>query len=193
MRTQEKILQSAIHCLANLGYQNTTFQSIANHCGLSQPLVVHYFKKKENVFPAVIEYLAQRTRSILNTEVVHDSSPADRLRDFVRVSIGNARKEAEPARILLTLSFLAVFDEKFRPSNGQIKQIVINDLTEILLAGVKAGQFDVSEVTLTAKLITSYIMGVRMNLLNEMPVVPDETLIAAAEKHCLAIVGYRGE
>lgn len=192
-RTREKILRSAVQSLAHLGYERTTFQSIADDCGISQPLVVHYFKRKENVFPFVIEYLTSRTRDVIQAELDRSCAPARRLRDFVRVSISYARKEPEEAKIFLTLSYLAAFDDKYRHSNAEIKSVAVHELIDILVAGVRGGSFHVDELPLTAKLIASYIMGVRMNLLNEKPSFSDDSIIQTAEKHCLMIVNYRGD
>lgn len=187
-RTREKILKSSIQCLATLGHEKTTFQAIADHCGISQPLVVHYFEKRENVFPSVIEYLLSRTEDILRKEIDHTRSAVDRLNDFVRVSLEYVRREPDEAKVFLTLSLFATFSDQYRAFNGKIKQSAIRELIEILDAGNKSKEFKIKDTATTAKMIASYVMGVRMNLLNERPVIPDAKIIQTTQEHCLAIL-----
>ncbi len=191
LKTHEKIMESAIQCLAGLGHANTTFQSIADHCGISQPLVVHYFKKRENVFPSVIDYLIRRTQNALHIEVDRADSPTLQLRKFIRFSLLAVRADSNSAKVFLTLNFLAAFEDRFRDSSSQIKQMVSNELIEILIEGIKKNEFNVKEVPLTARLITAYVTGLRMTMLNEKSMFTDETLIQSMEDHCLKIVGAK--
>jgi len=186
-RTRAKILQSAVQCLAKLGYEKTTFQAIADHCGISQPLVVHYFEKRENIFPSVIDYLLGHTQNVIRLELDQSASASRRLNDFVRISLEYVRKEPEEAKVFLTLSLFATFDEQSRLHNGKIKQYAIRELIGILDSGVESREFHVQDTQLTAKMIASYIMGVRMNMLNEKAIIPDEKMIRMTQKHCMAI------
>lgn len=189
LKTQERIIESAIHCLAHLGHATTTFQSIADHCGISQPLVVHYFKKRENVFPHVIDYLIRRTQNAIHIEVERTDSATLQLKKFIRLSLLAVRSDANSAKVFLTLNFLAAFEDRFRDSSSQIKQMVSNELIEILVEGIKTKEFNVKEVPLTARMLTAYITGIRMTMLNEKSMFTDETFIQSFEDHCLKIVG----
>lgn len=191
LKTQEKVMQSAIYCLAHLGHASTTFQSIADHCGISQPLVVHYFKKRENVFPSVIDYLIRRTQNAIHIEVDRLDSPTVQLQKFLRLSLLAVRLDAESAKVFLTLNFLAAFEDRYRDNSSRIKQMVSNELIEILVEGIKKNEFSVKEVPLTARMITAYITGLRMTMLNEKSMFTDETLIQTVEDHCLKIVGAK--
>lgn len=188
-RTHEKILQSAIFCIAHAGHEKTTFQTIADHCGISQPLVVHYFKKRTNVFPHVVDYLVNRTQYVIQFQSGRSETATQRLRKFIRISLSAVREDTASAKVFLTLSFLAAFEESYRDRSGQIKQMVANELVEILAAGIKSNEFEVKELLLTSRLITAYLSGVRMTMLNENSLFSDESMIRAMEDHCLKIVG----
>lgn len=191
LKTQVKIMESAIHCLSHAGHANTTFQSIADHCGISQPLVVHYFKKRENVFPQVIDYLIHRTQNAIHIDVDRTDSATLQLKKFIRLSLLAVRSDENSAKVFLTLNFLAAFEDRFRDSSSQIKQMVSNELIEIIVQGIKTKEFNVKEVPLTARMITAYITGLRMTMLNEKSMFTDETLIQILEAHCLKIVGAK--
>jgi AcrR family transcriptional regulator len=192
-RTREKIIKSAIQCLAKLGYEKTTFQAIADQCGISQPLVVHYFEKRENVFPSIIEYLLRHTQDVVRERIDPNASPTVRLQEFIRLSLENVRNEADEAKVLLTLSLFATFDHQYRLYNGQFKRYVIQELAEIIESGVERGEFSIQDSKLTAKMLMSYIMGIRMNMLNEKPVFPDSKIIQTAQEQCLAILRATSE
>ncbi len=54
-QTYEKILDASLSSLSKYGDRGTTFQTIADLAGVSQPLVSKYFKTREAVLPIVIE------------------------------------------------------------------------------------------------------------------------------------------
>ncbi len=187
--TKQKILDSAIQCLAKLGPASTTFQAIADHCKISQTLVVHYFKKKENVFPAVIDHLIERTLKHLSVEVDHEDSPAVQLKRFIRLSILAVRKDTPAAKAFLTLNFLAAFDENYQQQSGLIKEIVIKQISNILEAGVRQKEFKVKNIDQTSRQFTAYLTGVRLMLLNEKVDSSDEITIDVMTTHWLQILG----
>ncbi len=188
-KTHQKILQAAIQNLAQLGYAKTTFQSIADHCGLSQPLVVHYFKNRENVFPAVINYIVTQTKDVIAITADPEDPPSVQLRKFIRLSLTAVRKDDASAKVILTLNFLAAFEERFQESSAQIKHMVTTELSTIISAGNKTKEFRVKDIAITTRLLTAYITGVRMSMLNEKLLFADDDLIRLMEEHCLKIVG----
>src|SRR4051812_18083885 len=56
-RTQLAIIESAIKCYATLGIEKSTAERIAKTCGISRPLVQHYFPDREGLLEMSIKYI----------------------------------------------------------------------------------------------------------------------------------------
>jgi AcrR family transcriptional regulator len=57
--TREKILQAAFSVLSHQGYENTSIKDIAEAAGVAQGLVHYYFKSKQLLVLAVLEYVCE--------------------------------------------------------------------------------------------------------------------------------------
>lgn len=49
------ILDAALEVFSTYGYRGTTIDQIAARCGLSKPNLLYYFKRKEDIYTAVLE------------------------------------------------------------------------------------------------------------------------------------------
>lgn len=58
--TREQILKSAIHCIVELGYANTTTTRIAERAGLSRGATLHHFSSHMDIIRASVEYLHRK-------------------------------------------------------------------------------------------------------------------------------------
>jgi AcrR family transcriptional regulator len=58
--SQEKILQAAFTVLSRQGYENTSIKEIAEQAGVAQGLVHYYFKSKQQLVLAVLEFVCHK-------------------------------------------------------------------------------------------------------------------------------------
>lgn len=57
---REKILQAAFTVLSRQGYENTSIREIAEEAGVAQGLVHYYYKSKQQLVLAVLEFVCQK-------------------------------------------------------------------------------------------------------------------------------------
>jgi len=57
--TKKRILETAIHLFARLGYYKTTIQDIAYHIGMTTGAVFHYYDSKTDILDEVLKELDQ--------------------------------------------------------------------------------------------------------------------------------------
>ncbi|MGH3221545.1 MAG: TetR/AcrR family transcriptional regulator [Streptosporangiaceae bacterium] len=57
--TRAKLLESAVSCLAELGWGGATVAVVAEHAGVSRGATQHYFPTREDLFTAALEQLAE--------------------------------------------------------------------------------------------------------------------------------------
>ena len=58
--TREAILESAIHCIIDHGYAQTTTSLIAEHAAVSRGAMTHHFASRSDVLTATIKFLQER-------------------------------------------------------------------------------------------------------------------------------------
>lgn len=58
--TEERIIDGAIALFAKQGYYKTTTAHIAQHLGVTQPYLFHFYKTKQALFLAVLEHGAKK-------------------------------------------------------------------------------------------------------------------------------------
>ncbi len=58
--TRERILQAAFDVLSRDGYENTSIKQIAEQAGVAQGLVHYYFKSKQGLVMAVLQFVCQK-------------------------------------------------------------------------------------------------------------------------------------
>lgn len=185
-KTKELAIQSAIHCLAYLGYAETTFQAIADHSGLSQPLVVHYFKKKDNVFPTVIDYLIQRAQA---TQLQSQgSSASEDLRAYLVTAVQIFRFAPSTSRVYFTLTYLAIFKDQYKTSYAKIREANIHRLTDIIAKGISHKEFTSGSILLKAQIINSFLAGVFVDLMIANSTASDEEILELLFKGSIALL-----
>jgi AcrR family transcriptional regulator len=57
--TRARLLESAVGCLAELGWNGATVAVVAEHAGVSRGATQHYFPTREDLFIAALEHMAE--------------------------------------------------------------------------------------------------------------------------------------
>ncbi|MCW2498116.1 helix-turn-helix domain-containing protein [Jatrophihabitans sp.] len=73
--TRARLLEAAISCLSDLGYQASTVAVVAEHAGVSRGAAQHHFPTREALFTAALEHVAAERGVELQREV--EALPAD--------------------------------------------------------------------------------------------------------------------
>ena len=66
LNTRERVLEIATDLFAEKGYAGTSVREIVDRAGVSKPVLYYYFKSKEGLFYAILEWAADVQREILN-------------------------------------------------------------------------------------------------------------------------------
>jgi AcrR family transcriptional regulator len=57
--TRARLLESAVSCLAELGWSGATVAVVAEHAGVSRGATQHYFPTREDLFTVALEHMAE--------------------------------------------------------------------------------------------------------------------------------------
>lgn len=63
--TRQKLLESAVACLAERGWSGSTVSVVAEHAGVSRGAAQHHFPTREDLFTAAVEYVAEERSQAL--------------------------------------------------------------------------------------------------------------------------------
>jgi TetR/AcrR family transcriptional regulator len=55
VQNQEMILDAALDIFSGQGFRGTTVDQIASHCGMSKPNLLYYFRRKDDIYTALLE------------------------------------------------------------------------------------------------------------------------------------------
>lgn len=81
---RERLLDSAIHCFAQVGVQATRLRDIAAHAGVTPALLNYHFGNREHLLAAVVE---ERLQPLLLGMVQRLATPGDDPRELVRAFV----------------------------------------------------------------------------------------------------------
>jgi TetR/AcrR family transcriptional regulator len=76
---RQRLMETATDLFAEKGYAGTSVREIVGSAGVSKPVLYYYFKSKEGLFYAILEWAADVQQRVLNEIVATEGSVFDRL------------------------------------------------------------------------------------------------------------------
>ena len=170
-KRKQEILQKSLDVFIEEGYEDATFQKIADRCGITRTTLYIYFKNKHEIFLGSIKELLSELENSLN-EVIKDKSKnaEETLRQILSTIIIRCEENAKLFSVLL--NYLMQLKKSGADTNSRVRRRVIrmhHILVTIIIQGIRSGEFEdknvkVMEETLYA-LIESAIF--RIAVLNQ--------------------------
>ena len=159
-KRRPQILDAALRVIAREGFQNTTLDNVAKEAGRSKGGVVYYFPTKDDIIKAaVIEFY---DRIFERGKLTRDQfdSPLERILSFEWMFDRDDPDVFVGYRLLFDFTCLASQKEDF----GQLYTNWIKGwlffVEEDLKAGIRSGEFSVTDVDGTARLISAIYEGI---------------------------------
>jgi AcrR family transcriptional regulator len=82
-RTRQRIVESANRLFYHQGFHNTSFSDVVEAAGVPRGNIYYYFKTKDEILHAAIDYRLERNRSMLDGWSDIYRTPLERLHRFV--------------------------------------------------------------------------------------------------------------
>jgi AcrR family transcriptional regulator len=82
--TKIKIIEKAIECFGELGYDGASMRLIAEKLGISKPAIYYYFPDKEHLFHGIVEFVFNEFTKVLK-EI--KSKPIDAISKLKEIAI----------------------------------------------------------------------------------------------------------
>jgi len=84
-RTRQRIVESANRLFYHQGYHNTSFTDVVKTAGVPRGNIYYYFKTKEEILHAAIDYRLERISHMLESWNGEYRTPIERLHRFVAI------------------------------------------------------------------------------------------------------------
>jgi len=152
--TQAKILNTAEKLFSENGFFGTSIGKISKESGVSDGLILHHYKTKDNLYKAVREQVANRYHLVL--EKKGDSSPSeDNIGEMMLQLFQTAFNYFEKNRTFHRISLWSYLEGK----NDTVEKetIITTKLADLIRAGQEAGilEDDFDPVTLLTMTVGS--------------------------------------
>jgi len=142
-KRRAEILERALDVFTEEGYEDATFQKIADRCGITRTTLYLYFKNKREIFVWSIKQLTTGVEQDLRGVIENEATPfADRLESFMHLIIDRCTDNRRLFTVVLT--YLLSAQKSGKDPEPRVKRRTIrlrHLLSQLLIAGKKAGEF----------------------------------------------------
>lgn len=191
-KRKEEILEKAFDLFVEEGYEDVTFQKIADRCGITRTTLYIYFKNKREIFRWSIKQLLSsievRIVSIARDE---KSSAAESLEKTLDIILDECEKNARLFKVLLPYLL------QMQKSGGDVKKVVERRIVKlqhfinvILIRGRDRGEFN---GTLPIKDMYALILSVVESAVFRLAVIGEGNLDSSRETMKFVLGRIRGK
>lgn len=170
-KRKREILETALNLFMEKGYEDVTFQKIADRCGITRTTLYIYFKNKKEIFVWSIKQLTSEIETSL-TEIINDDSKSVEER-LLNVLDRILEKCAENRLLFtVTLTYLLQLKKSGKDPAVRVRRRIIrlrHLLSTIIIEGINRGEFKKVNVHDTNELLYSVIEAAifRLAVLNQ--------------------------
>lgn len=156
-KTRDKFIEVARQLFARKGVENTTMNDIASASDKGRRTIYTYFKSKRDIFNAVIERETEQLLLSLRAIISKDIPSDEKFAEYIECRFVTMREI-----VSRNGSLRAGFFRDVRKVDRVLKIIAGKEvamLREILAEGVTRGEFEVSDISRKAVIITHALHG----------------------------------
>lgn len=173
-KRKHEILKNALDVFVEEGYEDVTFQKIADRCGITRTTLYIYFKNKREIFLWSIKQLTSQIEVELVSLIENESMSAeDCLRKMLETIVIACEKQKELFCVLL--SYLMALQKSGGEPGKRVRRRLVrlqHLLSSIIIRGIKAKEFKKVNV----KAMNEMIYGLIQSLIFRLAVLDDNSV-----------------
>ena len=142
-KRKKVILKKALDVIIDEGYEDATFQKIADRCGITRTTLYIYFKNKREIFLWSIKQLTEGLENSLR-RIIDDKSRTckERLLDVLEVIVHGCMENRQLFQVIL--AYLIQIQKTGKNPGDRVRRRIVrlrHLLSTILIEGKKSGDF----------------------------------------------------
>ena len=142
-KRKQEILQKSLDVFIEEGYEDATFQKIADRCGITRTTLYIYFKNKHEIFLGSIKELLSEVEAALKIIMADSSLSAEEGLRKVLATLTDAC-ESNKKLFSVLLNYLMQLKKSGVDTSERVRRRVIRVrhlLSTILIKGIQKGEF----------------------------------------------------
>lgn len=190
-RTRIEIAQAAIENYSTLGVEQTNFDRVAKSCGVTRPLVQHYFGTREALFAFVVKYIRSHAQNFARARMATLKRPTKGgdggLRLFLETCLDWVRDYPTHAKVGLLLQYSASVDLEVRELNTEMSNAIHQHVSFLLMNSRQGLHTDLASTITTARMLQHFLMGALMSRFTETHPMPEAEFRKVIMRQCLEL------
>lgn len=185
-----EILEKALDVFTEEGYEDATFQKIADRCGITRTTLYLYFKNKREIFVWSIKQMTERVETDLREMMQSEQlSYTERLISVMHSIVDRCVENRRLFNVVLT--YLLSAQKTGKDPDSRVKRRTIrlrHLLSAMVIAGRKAGEFRAVNVKQANEMLYGFIESTifRIAILDRGEAVDVKDAITLAVRSLLA-------
>ena len=140
-KRKHEILQKSLDVFVEQGYEDATFQKIADHCGITRTTLYIYFKNKHEIFLGSIKELLSELETNLRDIIKKDMDSIESLKQMLFTIVDACENNKKLFSVLL--NYLLQLKKAGVDTNERVRRRVIKMrhlLSTVLIKGIQKGE-----------------------------------------------------
>ena len=173
-KRRHKILEKALDVFVEEGYEDVTFQKIADRCGITRTTLYIYFKNKREIFLWSIKQLVSGIETTIMQIVNNTSLNAEKCFRKMLMSIVDAIGENKKLFSVLLLYLIQLQKSGVDPRERVMRRVIKlrHIMTTLLIRGEKSGEFK----RINVKIVNDMFYGLIESALFRIAVLAQENI-----------------
>lgn len=156
---RKEIVEATMGLTAELGIKRVSTQAIADKVGIAQPTIFRHFKTRDDIFAAVIGWIAENLTKAILAGTNPEDSPNEQLKKLLQNQLSFINKHRAVPKVLFS-DLLHLESAKLKTLLQELMNGYIKRVTELLEQGKKSGIFrEELDADQTARYIAALIQG----------------------------------
>jgi AcrR family transcriptional regulator len=120
-RKKIEILEAAIVCLAEVGFDRMTFEAIGKLTGMQRAHVNYYFSTRDDIMKSAVRYAVAIGQSIIIEHVQKAKGWKNKLRVVVEGPFEWLERYPKHASVMTILYHMCTYDPEYRKLQGEVR------------------------------------------------------------------------
>lgn len=183
-KRRREILEKSLDVFAKDGYEDVTFQKIADRCGITRTTLYFYFKNKRDIFLAALKQLLSEMEIAIRELVSNEAIPAEQtLRNVMMIIVDYCEQNINMFSVLLV--YLIQLKKAGVDTDERVRRRVVklrHLMTTVIIRGIKNNEFAVTDVHQINELLYGIVEAAifRVAILNQTDISKIRTTINLA-------------
>lgn len=190
--TKRKILEAALDCFSNKGYEGTTMDDVIAAAGVSKGSIYWHFNSKRELFIELLDYWWEGFLEQFEQLARSGGTAMQRIGKAIRMSLQLSVEDIHLLRAYMEFFNVGMKDPQFMERQLSFYERGFRMMTNVIEEGIAAGEFGIADARFHAEAINSYIDGLMMHLILD-PDYYRNDVADKSEQFVKRALLYRGE